>query len=156
MGVLTIHHWKDVKLGLSECARSARYRAVFLTVDVEVLEAFWLLRDYFPDIHKIDQETMPSLDVLRTVLGPINLTPVNIPADCVDGFLGAYWRRPEAYLDSAVRAGISAFSRITNVGERIETLRHDLATGRWARQHRSLLNLDSMDLGYRIVTARLQ
>jgi len=156
LGVLTLHHWSDVKLGLAECARSARHRAVFLTIDVEASGAFWLVRDYFPDIHKIDQETMPSLDVLGAVLGPIDSTPVYISADCVDGFLGAYWQRPEAYLDPAVRASISAFSRITDVGERIETLHRDLITGRWARRHRNLLSQDSIDLGYRIVTARLQ
>jgi hypothetical protein len=99
---------------------------------------------------------MPPPDVLATVLGPIESTPINIPADCVDGFLGAYWRRPEAYLDPTVRAGISAFGRTTGVEERIETLRHDLSTGRWARRHRNLLHQTSIDLGYRIVTARLR
>ena len=33
-----------------------------------------------------------------------------IPHDCRDGFLMAYWRRPEAYLDPAVRANISVFA----------------------------------------------
>jgi SAM-dependent methyltransferase len=90
LGVLTQHHWSDIKLGLAECARSARHQIIFLTVDVEASGAFWLLRDYFPDIHKIDQETMPSLDLLGTVLGPIDSTPVPIPADCGDGFLTVY------------------------------------------------------------------
>jgi SAM-dependent methyltransferase len=155
LGVLTLHHWADIKLGLTECARSARRQGVFLTLDVEASGQFWLLQDYFPDIHKIDQEIFPSLDVLESVLGPIKSLPVNIPADCVDGFLGAYWRRPEAYLDPAVRAGMSTFSKIADVDERIEVLRQDLTTGKWARRHRNLLSQDSIDLGYRIVTARL-
>jgi hypothetical protein len=50
---------------------------------------------------------------------------------------------------------MSTFSKITGVDERIEALRKDLATGQWARRHRKLLNQESIDLGYRIVTARL-
>jgi hypothetical protein len=30
-----------------------------------------------------------------------------VPADCTDGITGACWRRPEAYLDPRVRAGMS-------------------------------------------------
>lgn len=37
------------------------------------------------------------------------VTPVPIPSDCEDGFLGAFWRRPHSYLDSTVQAGIPAF-----------------------------------------------
>ena len=155
LGVLTLHHWKDVKLGLNECARTVRRSVVFLTIDVEASENFWLLRDYFPDIHKIDQEIFPSIDALEAVLGAVESTPLKIPADCIDGFLGAYWRRPEAYLDAAIRAGMSTFSKITDVNERIEALRKDLETGRWARRHQDILNQESIDLGYRIVTARV-
>jgi hypothetical protein len=34
---------------------------------------------------------------------------VPIACDCEDGFLAAYWRRPRAYLDVEVRAGMSTF-----------------------------------------------
>ncbi len=76
-----------------------------------------------------------------------------MPADCADGFLGAYWRRPEAYLDAAVRAGISAFGRVRSVDDRIAILREDLRTGRWARRWGHLMDEDAVDLGYRIVIA---
>ena len=154
LGVLTPHHWGDVRLGLAECARIARHRVVFLTVDVEAAGGFWLLRDYFPDIYRMDQAIMPSLELLRTALGPIEARAVAVPADCADGFLGAYWRRPEAYLDAAVRAGISMFGRVMGVDEGIERLRDDLSTGRWVRRWGHLLGEDVMDLGYRIVIAR--
>jgi SAM-dependent methyltransferase len=155
LGVLTLHHWKDIKRGLNECVRTARHRVVFLTLDVEASKAFWLLQDYFPDIYEIDQAIFPRLEVLEAVLGPIESKPINIPADCVDGFLGAYWRRPEAYLDPAIRAGMSTFSKIARVSERIDMLRQDLETGQWARRHGDLMREDSIDLGYRIVTAKL-
>ena len=38
------------------------------------------------------------------------MIPVPIPHDCVDGLLGAYWRRPEAYLNAEIRSGISSFA----------------------------------------------
>ncbi len=43
-------------------------------------------------------------------LGGGRIEVVPIPHDCADGFFHAYWRRPEAYLDPGVRAGISAFA----------------------------------------------
>ena len=44
--------------------------------------------------------------------GDVEVTPVPIPHDCVDGFFGAFWRRPAAYLDPAVRAGNSNFAAL--------------------------------------------
>ena len=155
LGVLTIHHWSDVKRGLMECARCARHRVVLLTIDVEVWGKFWLVKEYFPDIYRIDQLTVPSLSVLEATLGPIEAESLNIPSDCIDGFLGAYWRRPEAYLNPVARAGMSTFSNIVDVDSRIESLRKDLASGDWASRHGDLLEFKSLDLGYRILTATL-
>src|SRR3989442_12812213 len=45
-------------------------------------------------------------------LGRVDVHTLPIPHDCVDGFLGAYWRRPHAYLDASVRGAISTFSKI--------------------------------------------
>jgi SAM-dependent methyltransferase len=155
LGVLTLHHWHDLKLGLAECGRSARKRVVLLTIDLEVYGQFWLLQEYFPDLLAIDQEIFPSIDTIASTLGSVNITAVPIPADCIDGFLGAYWRRPEAYLETAIRAGMSTFAKITNVDDRVALLREDLASGRWHRTHRDLLNSSDFDLGYRLVVAQL-
>ena len=51
------------------------------------------------------------------MLGPLEARPLPIPHDCLDGFPGAYWRRPQAYLDPAVRGALSTF---TNIGD-VET-----------------------------------
>lgn len=93
------------------------------------------------------------MEELRQHLGPIQVKPVAIPADCVDGFLGAYWQRPEAYLSDQVRSGMSSFSRITNLPDRLEQLQKDLASGCWHRAHGKLQAQESCDLGYRLVTA---
>lgn len=153
MAILTIHHWADVTRGLAEMRRVARSRVVILTWDPGH-PSFWLVRDYFSEIHEFDRQTFPSLETLRAALGPIEVHPVPVPADCVDGFLGAYWRRPEAYLDEGARGAISSFPRLGDVDARIARLRADLADGTWHERNGDLLALDELDIGYRLVVAR--
>jgi SAM-dependent methyltransferase len=152
LAILTVHHWSDQRRGLEECARVARDRVVILTWDPDA-EGFWLVRDYFPDILAIDRRVFPSMELLRAVLGPIDVQPLPIPRDCVDGFLGAFWLRPEAYLDEEVRAGISTFSRLTSIGPQLERLEHDLASGNWERRNAELRHRTDLDVGYRLVMA---
>jgi hypothetical protein len=80
---------------------------------------------------------------------------VPIPSDCSDGFYGAFWARPEAYLDPNVRAGISVFARLPSsaVDRAIDALRADLENGRWQGRHRELLTMDELHLGYYVVVA---
>jgi SAM-dependent methyltransferase len=82
---------------------------------------------------------------------------VPIPHDCRDGFLHAYWRRPRAYLDPQVRAGISVFRLMDpdEVADAIERLAADLNSGEWERRNGALLELDELDLGYRIVVTEV-
>jgi SAM-dependent methyltransferase len=155
MAVLTIHHWTDSKRGLEECARVARKRVVILTWD-PASEGFWLVQDYFPEMLEVDRPIFPAIEELGATLGHISVQAVPIPADCTDGFLGAYWRRPSAYLDASFRAAMSPFARVSDVESRIAQLRNDLASGAWERTHRTLLGADSLDIGYRLVTAEMQ
>jgi hypothetical protein len=99
----------------------------------------------------MDRETFPTLASIEDALGPVEVLPVPVPADCTDGFLGAYWRRPEAYLDAGARGAISAFAKFPDVDARLSGLRADLADGTWERRNRDLLALDEIDLGYRLV-----
>lgn len=153
LAVLTAHHWADVRRGLAECARVAQDRVVLLTWD-PASEGFWLVRDYFPDLLTIDRALFPPMATLADALGELVVRPLPIPADCADGFLGAFWRRPAAYLDPAVRGGMSSFSRVGNVEARVERLRDDLASGAWHERHGALLAADALDIGYRLVIAR--
>jgi SAM-dependent methyltransferase len=152
LAILTVHHWNDQRRGLEECARVARDRVVILTWDPDA-DGFWLVRDYFPEILAIDRRIFPSMELLSAALGPINLQPLPVPGDCVDGFLGAYWQRPEAYLDEDVRAGISSFSRLTNIGPQLERLERDLASGNWERHNAELRDRPELDVGYRLIVA---
>lgn len=155
LAILTVHHWPDREEGLDELARVARQRVVVVTWD-PASAGFWLTDDYFPDLFAIDRRIFPTMEDFRRVLGPIEVEPIPIPHDCVDGFLGAYWRRPHAYLDARVRGAISTFAKLHEAGrdlEGLERLRRDLGDGTWTRRHGDVLTRSEIDLGYRIVIA---
>lgn len=151
LAILTVHHWADRAVGLGEMRRVARERVVILTWD-PTSPGFWLT-EYFPEILDIDRRIFPSLDDLRAALGSIEVRDLPIPCDCCDGFLGAYWRRPEAYLDTKVRAAISTFSKLQDLKAVLERLEHDLTSGVWHRRFGDLLDRTELDLGYRLIVA---
>lgn len=149
MAVLTIHHWPDKEAGLREMRRVTRGLIVLLTFDPAARP--WLT-DYLPQLASLDEAQMPAMEDYRRWLGNIEITPVPIPHDCTDGFLYAYWRRPEAYLDPYLRSGSSSFWAIGDVQKGLHRLEQDLETGDWARRY-GLLNLQEYDAGYRLIVA---
>ena len=94
-------------------------------------------------------------DELRGTLGDLALTAVPIPHDCTDGFYGAFWRRPSAYLDPTVRAGISVFARLgaDEVHDGLGRLAADLRSGLWRERHRDLEGREALHLGYYVAVA---
>jgi SAM-dependent methyltransferase len=161
MAVLSDHHWEDRRRGLEELRRVARRRVVLFNADPAQAKALWLTTEYlraFLDVIKPQyRETGYWERELESILGGVRLQQVPIPHDCVDGFYGAFWRRPRAYLDPRVRAGISVFSQLDqgHVERGIAALEADLASGAWERRHRDLLALDELMLGYYVVVAEL-
>jgi hypothetical protein len=71
--------------------------------------------------------------------------------------LAAHWRRPRAYLDEQVRAGIPTFQLpgAVRLLDGLEQLAEDLQTGRWRQRNRELLSLEQLDLGYRLLVTEL-
>ncbi|MCB1458675.1 MAG: class I SAM-dependent methyltransferase [Nitratireductor sp.] len=149
MAVLTIHHWSDRAKGLAEMRRVTRDRMVIVTFDPDFSD-FWLL-DYFPELKETDKGRMPGMAELRALLGPGSISPLLIPQDCTDGFVAAYWKRPEAYLDELVRAAMSPFRLAGDVSAGLDRLVRDLETGEWHARHADLLRASEMDCGYRLV-----
>ena len=157
LAILTVHHWSDQHAGLAECARVARDRVVLLTWEPASGRRFWLVEEYFPEFLEEDRKRFPTIDAYPQMFDratSVEVIPVPVPRDCADGFLGAYWARPAAYLDPRVRAGISSFSR-PGMEPGLERLRADLASGAWHRRHGHVLDHEELDLGYRIVIAHL-
>ena len=151
LAVLTLHHWPDLSRGIGELRRAARRTVVILTFDTSV-GGFWLT-DYFPEILEVDRRTMPALSAIVRQLGTSRVFDVPIPHDCTDGFLGAYWRRPHAYLYASVRSAISVFSRIGSLEPGLTRLRADLESGAWHQRYGHVLDRLEIDLGYRLVVA---
>jgi SAM-dependent methyltransferase len=153
LAVLTIHHWSDCASRLAELARTARRRVVILTHD-PAADGSWL-EDYFPGLFHLSRRILPSLEQLRRAFGRSAVYDVPVPRDCRDGFQGAYWARPEAYLDAGVRSAISSFAKLgeAELADGLARLSADLASGAWERRHGALRARDALDLGYRLVIA---
>jgi SAM-dependent methyltransferase len=153
----TVHHWSDQAAGLREMRRVARRRVLLMNYLPGAItpEARWLSGVYFPHIARVDETLFPRLAACEASLGPCRVVPVLLPADCIDGFLDAYWARPEAYLEEGVRAGISGF-RLMPEEERtagLERLTRDLASGAWDERFGHLRRQTSFDAGVRLVVA---
>ena len=158
LAILTVHHWDDPARGLAELCRVARDRVVILTFDPDQCGTLWFVRDYLPEAGAFDRgrfQAMAEVEVALT--GRTRVERVPIPHDCSDGFLGAFWRRPERYLEPVTRKGISTFRELdAAVVERaIERLRLDIASGAWRRNYGGLLGLEELDLGYRLVVSEM-
>ncbi len=152
LAVLTVHHWANQSQGLNELRRVARGPVVILTYD-PAFRGFWLAGDYLPALAALDDAKMPPLSLYGEALGDVEITPVPIPHDCIDGFLCAYWRRPSAYLDARVRAAMSSFHLLGDVSQELAALKADLASEAWEQRHGHLMELDALDCGYRLVVA---
>jgi SAM-dependent methyltransferase len=152
---LTVHHWTDAAAGLAELRRVAPARQVVLTWDPDVTERrFWFARDYLPESLARERDLgLAAVDTVAAALSPVRVEVVPVPWDCTDGFYGAYWRRPEAYLLPVVRGAISALALLDEdvVDRAVRRLASDLSTGRWQDRYADLLALDELDLGYRLV-----
>ena len=151
MAILTVHHWQDLDRGLAQLCRVAERRIV-LTFDVELSCRYWLIAEYIPEIIPLERQH-PSLDQIAAGIEATRVETVWVPHDCTDGFLAAYWRRPERYLEPDVRSCISALAQTDPalVDRGIARLRNDLESGAWHARHAGDLEQDVMDWGYRLV-----
>jgi hypothetical protein len=158
LACMTLHDWADWRIGVHELRRVARKRVVVFTYDRSFSQRFWLLREYLPKLGRLDSARFPPIEEQRVAMGEeVHIETVPIPHDCHDGFLAAYWRRPAAYLDEATRTGIPTF-HIPGAGrllDGLDALAEDLDTGLWEERHEELLELDELDLGYRLLVTEL-
>ena len=152
LAVLTLHHWGDLHAGVRELQRVSRRQVVLHFVPGQ---PFWLADEYLQDVRDLETAGIPTVDEVADLLGAARVEVVPVPPDCVDGFFSAFWRRPHAYLDPAVRASISYLAQLEpdTLAPGLERLRTDLDSGAWARRHADLLAQDEFDGGYRLLVA---
>ena len=100
------------------------------------------------------EEGLDPIDSVLALLDVEAVETVRIPWDCTDGFLAAYWRRPEAHLDANTRGAMSGIALLDQhvVDEAMQRLAHDVHTGAWHDRHADLLAQDEFDAGYRLIT----
>ena len=152
MAVLSDHHWPDPIAGLREMARVARRVVVFQWDGAGNVDRFWLLRDYLPEFRAL--MVPPTLTERAAAIGA-RMEVVPVPWDCADGFFHAFWRRPEAYLQEAVRRGSSVWWRVGPEAEAraVAALRADLESGAWHERNAAIAGAEELDLGYRLLVA---
>ena len=155
MTVLSMHHWENRELAFSEINRVVTEKLVAITWDPKS-DPFWLTRDYFPEIYEMDKRIFPELEELNEYFVEVKISPLLIPSDCKDGLLAAFWKRPEAYLNSKVRQSTSPFSKIKNLSEGLQKLEDDLASGIWAKNNYTILSSKSLDVGYKVISAKVR
>ncbi len=139
MAIFTVHQWPDPARGLAELRRVTRGPVVVMTLDVEAPSDFWL-SEYVPERRAVEQARFLTVADIRAALGGSStVTPVPIPLECTDGFIEAYYGRPEALLDDDVRAAQSGWQFLADdvVGAGLRRLSDDLAHRRLGRPPRT-------------------
>ena len=140
MATITVHQWPDAAGGLREMRRVARGPVVILTFDGAVMGDFWLA-EYAPEFIAAESPRYPTIDAIAAALGGrAQITAVPVPLECTDGFVEAFYGRPEALLDPAVRTAQSAWGFVARAAEErsMRRLGDDLASGVWDDRHAEL------------------
>ncbi|HKB50586.1 MAG TPA: methyltransferase domain-containing protein [Solirubrobacterales bacterium] len=158
MAIITVHHWSNVRAGLTEMARVARQRVVVLTFDPAPAADLWLVRDYFPGALDYHADAMPPIGELTAMLPGATVEPVPIPNGCADGFFIAIWDRPELHLDPDVRRASSCWHQMPKdeIEHGLAKLKADLESDRWDERNGHLRELPDLDVGLRLLTVELR
>lgn len=156
--MLAFHHFQNHQQALHEVRRvTGNGLLVLFTYDPEAISHFWLTQ-YFPALIADVQSTFLPMPTLISEIETITHTTVTVlpfllPHDLLDAFAAVGWSRPELYLDSKVRAGISSFTKIskTELHQGLVSLSQDLEAGVWDQKYGHLRHQEQYDIGYRFV-----
>jgi SAM-dependent methyltransferase len=152
MACVTIHHWEPAAAGLAELRRVARGTVVVFTFELDGLPAWQ--HEYLHEGLVLERPRFPAIDDIAAALGGrTRVEHIPTPGDCLDGFFEAFWRRPEALLDPAVRGAQSMWALLEpDVEQRIvDRLSDALSSGAWDAEHGHLREQDSFDGALRLV-----
>lgn len=156
--MLAFHHFQNPQQALKEAHRVTNGgQIVLLTYDPDYISRFWLTR-YFPAFVADVQATfLPIVELTdrleRVTNTSVTVMPFLLPFDLVDSFAAVGWARPELYLESQVRNGISSFAKFdqVEVADGLARLRRDLENGVWDQEYGYLRQQQQYDVGYRFV-----
>lgn len=161
ISILATHHFSNLEKAIREMHRIVNQGAiVILTFDPRFVENFWFA-DYFPALWQDTFRFFPPLSNISELIGAttqrsVEVSTLMLPHDLSDLFVAALWRRPEMYLSSVVRAGMSAFAlaepAVVELG--VRQLEEDLNSGRWNAKYGNIQDLAEFDAGYRFLCAK--
>jgi len=109
---------------------------------------------------RIERGRFPAVRTIADGSGDrTRIETVELPAECSDGFIPAFWNRPEALLDPAMRASQSTWSPLPpgaeqRIVERLSAAALD--SGAWDAEHGHLRGFESYDASVRLVISELQ
>ncbi|MBD1868393.1 class I SAM-dependent methyltransferase [Cyanobacteria bacterium FACHB-471] len=154
--MLAFHHFPDYRQALNEMHRVVgNGQMIFFTYDPEMISSFWLT-EYFPSfIRDVESTFLPIpklLEEIQSITDSVaNVIPFPLPNDLSDSFAAVGWARPELYLDSDIRNGISSFSKIDDdeLNSGLFRLSEDLERGWWDCKYGHLRQQSEYDVGYR-------
>ncbi len=152
MACVTIHHWEPPAAGLAELRRVSRGPVVIFTFELDDLPAWQ--QEFLHEGLARERLRFPAIDDVAAALGGCTrVERIPTPGDCDDGFFEAFWRRPEALLDPAVRGAQSIWALLDpGVEQRIvERLAAALAAGAWDAEHGHLRTQENLDGALRLV-----
>jgi SAM-dependent methyltransferase len=152
MACVTIHHWEPPWAGLAELRRVSRGPVVIFTFELDGLPAWQ--REFLHEGLVMEQPRFPAIEDIASALGGrTRVERIPTPGDCIDGFFEAFWRRPEALLDPAIRSAQSMWRLLGHgVEDRIvKRLGSALESGAWDAEYGHLRGQDSFDGALRLV-----
>lgn len=159
--MLALHHVDDIKLAIAEINRiSPTGKIVIFAFEQSKIPDFWLT-EYFPDFVNDTLNTFPGTQELAQIINNIthqtvDIIPFLLPTNLSDLFAASGWCRPEIYLDSQVRHGISTFAKMSanKLNSGLKRLKADIDHGIWHQKYGHLLEQEHYDAGYRILVTR--
>jgi len=138
-GVLTIHHWTDLRKGFNEAYKILKPdgKLVIFTSTPEQMKGYWL-NHYFPQMMTDSIKQMPSRKKLSKALTNVGFDIVkyemySVKPTLQDKFLYCGKNDSKLYLDKTIRNGISSFSSLANSAEvksGLLELKNDIDSGR--------------------------
>jgi len=156
MASVTIHQWPDHEAGLRGMRRVTTGPVVILTFD-PAPPVHWWIDDYVPELLAVEARRMPAIDRVAAAVGDVTeVQTVFVANDCIDGFGQAFYGRPERLLDPEVRRAMSAWSFLDDgvVDRFVAALSTDLESGAWDARYGSFRELETFDVGMRLVIGR--
>jgi SAM-dependent methyltransferase len=152
MACVTIHHWESPETGLAELRRVARGPVVVFTFELDDLPAWQ--QEFLREGVAEEMPRFPAIDDVAAALGGrTRVERIPTPGDCLDGFFEAFWRRPEALLDPAVRSAQSVWALLEPSVERriVDRLAAALDSGAWDAEYGHLRKQESFQGALRLV-----